>query len=214
MKKSFTLACMAALVSLCTISFTSCTDKDTEEAMVLSGQWQGNWGMYYEIEDPWGNIVAFDSYDTDIVFYPQRDYATYGYGYQVDWYRTGPYERMSYKFHWEITNGVIHMTYPGYPEYNCDIRDYRLNNDRFRGYFSTGTQPFELYKIADYYNWSYYYSWDYHYWAYDSWSWDYYYGYYAKERPEMDTRATREQADTTNTKAPRILKIGSRFAEK
>ena len=214
MKKAFSLFNIIAVIGLCTM-FTSCNeDADTEISMTVSGEWQGNWGMYYEVEDPWGDIVAFDSYDTDIVFYPQRDYATYGYGYQVDWYRTGPYERLSYKFYWEINNGVIHMTYPGYPKYNCDIRDYRLNNNRFTGYFSNSTEPFYLNKIADYYNWSYYYSWDYHYWAYDSWSWDSYYDYYAKERPEMDTRATSEKADTTDTKAPHILKIGNRFAEK
>ena len=203
MKKTFTLFSLLAVLGLCTM-FTSCTDDDTEEAMVLSGQWRGDWGMYYEIEHL-GLIYTFDSYDTDIVFYPDHDYATHGYGYQVDWYREGPYERLSYRFNWSINNGVIHLTYPGYPEYNTSIRDYRMNNDRFTGYFSNGTQPFYLYKIADYYNWSYYYDYDYHYWYYDDWSWD----YYAK------TRSAAAESDSADglTKEDRIVKIGSRLAE-
>ncbi|MBR1668800.1 MAG: hypothetical protein IJ693_11075 [Bacteroidaceae bacterium] len=203
MKKKFTLFNLIAVLGLCTM-FTSCTDDDTEEAMVLSGQWRGDWGMYYEIEHL-GLIYTFDSYDTDIVFYPDHDYATHGYGYQVDWYREGPYERMSYRFNWSINNGVVYLTYPGYPEYNTSIRDYRMNNDRFTGYFSNGTQPFYLYKIADYYNWSYYYDYDYHYWYYDDWSWD----YYAK------TRGAAAEGDSVkgSTKEDRIVKIGSRLAE-
>jgi len=203
MKKIILIFNLIAVLGLCAM-FTSCRDDDTEEAMILSGQWQGNWGMYYEVEDPWGNIVAFDSYDTDIVFYPDYDYATHGYGYQVDWYNEGPYSRMSYRFDWSINNGVIRLSYPGYPEYNTSIRDYRINNNRFTGYFSTGTEPFYLNKIADYYNWSYYYDWEYHYWVYDSWSWDYYY---------TKTRGTAPTGDTP-TAENRIVKIGSRLAEK
>ena len=212
MKKILSLAFMVGmLLASSSMLLSSCTYHDTEEAIVLSGQWQGNWGMYYEVEDPWGNIVAFDSYDADIVFYPDYDYATHGYGYQVDWYNEGPYERMSYRFHWSITSGIIHLTYPGYPEYNSDIRDYHLNYDRFRGYFTNGTQPFELYKIADYYNWSYYYEWDYHYWPYAAWSWDVY--YYGKARPEMDTRTTADSTEAKSDSLPHIVKIGSRLAE-
>ena len=207
MKKSFSLLSIIAAIGLCA-AFTSCNDDDTEEAMVLSGEWQGNWGMYYEVEDPYGNIVAFDSYDTDIVFYPDYNYATHGYGYQVDWYRTGPYERLSYRFDWSINNGVIYLNYPGFPEYNTSIRDYRMNNNRFTGYFSNGTEPFYLYKIADYYDWSYYYPYEYHTWVSIGWSWDF---YYAKTRTE-----TGEANSTTNktTEKPRIVKIGSRLAEK
>ena len=204
MKKTFRLFSLIATACLCTL-FVSCTDDDTEEAMVLSGQWQGNWGMYYEIEHN-GRIYTFDSYDTDIVFYPQYDYATHGYGYQVDWYRQGPYERMSFRFSWSITNGVIHLIYPGYPEYNTNIRNYSINNSRFRGYFDTGTEPFYLYKIADYYDWSYYYGYgDYHYWYYDDWNWD----WYAKTR----TTAPDSTSAKTPTTEDRIVKIGSRLSE-
>ena len=205
MKKSITLLSIMALLSTCAVC-TSCTDSDTEEAMVLSGQWQGNWGMYYDYLYA-GNIYTFDSYDTDIVFYPDYDYATHGYGYQVDWYHEGPYSRLSYRFTWRIDNGVIRMHYPGYEKYNTTIRDYRINNNRFTGYFDTGTEPFYLYKIADYYDWGYYYSYgDYHYWVYDEWSWD----YYAK------TRGITIEDNSGNTSAAtegRIVKIGSHLAE-
>lgn len=209
MKKAFTLFNIVALLGLCSI-FTACeTDEDVEESMVLTGQWQGNWGMYYDYEYR-GKIFTFDSYDTDIVFYPDYDYAPYGYGYQVDWYRTGPYERLSYRFNWSIRDGIVYLTYPGYPEYNTSIREYRLNNSRFTGYFSNGTEKFTLYKIADYYDWSYYYDYgDYYYWYNDSWSWGGYYDdyYYA------NTRGTAESDSIGTAKEGRIVKIGSRLAQ-
>ena len=77
--------------------------------------------MYYEYEYR-GHIYTFDSYDTDIVFYPEYDYATYGYGYQVDWYEEGPYERMSFKFNWEIRDGV-----------NIEIKKGLSLKDKVRG---------------------------------------------------------------------------------
>lgn len=207
MKKAITILQLLAAVSLCTV-LSSCNDEDTEESIVLSGQWQGDWGMYYEIEHR-GHIYTFDSYDTDIVFYPDYDYATHGYGYQVDWYREGPYERLSYRFDWNIRNGVIYLTYPGYPEYNTSIRDYRMNNNRFTGYFDNGSDPFYLNKIADYYDWTYYYDYGYyHYWTYDSWDWGYY-PYYAKTR---STSADNDTASVPSTE-DRIVKIGSRLAE-
>jgi len=211
MKKVLNLTNIIALLGVCVL-FVSCShDDDVDESMVLSGQWQGNWGMYYEVENPrTGEIVAFDSYDTDIVFYPQYDYATYGDGYQVDWYEEGPYSRMSYRFTWSISNGIIYMNYPGFPEYNTSIRNYHMNSSRFTGYFSNGTEPFYLHKIADFYDWSYYDDWDYHYWEYDSWSWDGY--YYAKTRTEAGDAV--QGLPTDSVAKPRIVKIGSRLAEK
>ena len=46
MKKAISLFSIIAMAGIC-LMFTSCTDDDTEEAMYLSGQWQGDWGMYY-----------------------------------------------------------------------------------------------------------------------------------------------------------------------
>lgn len=213
MKKAFSLFNIIAVIGLCTM-FTSCNeDADTEISMTMSGQWTGDWGMYYGYTYPDGTYVEYDSYDTDLVFYPDYDYASHGYGYQVDWYRTGPYERLSYRFSWNVVNGRIFLTYPGYPEYDTTIRDYRLNNNHFTGYFINSSTPFDLIKIADYYNW---YDYDYlyrsHGYVYLEWDWDgaYYYDtYYAKMRK---AKATADNAGKPSV--GRITKRGSRFAEK
>lgn len=86
------------VIMLLACAFTSCErDEDTDRSMCLSGQWRGDWGMYY-VYNYRGHDYQFDSYDTDIVFYPDYNYATHGYGYQVNWYEFGPYERLSYRF--------------------------------------------------------------------------------------------------------------------
>ena len=221
MKKAISLFSIIAMAGLC-LMFTSCADDDTEEAMVLSGQWQGNWGMYYGYTYPDGFYDEFDSYDTDIIFYPDYDYATHGYGYQVDWYdrrpnangNISPYQRLSYRFNWSIINGVINLTYPGYPEYNTSIRDYRLNNSHFTGYFPNSSEPFRLNKIQDFYSWydydNLYRSYGYVYLEWD-WSGVYYYDgiYYSYAK----TRNGDANTDSVSKPAGRITKIGSRFAE-
>ena len=219
MKKAISLFSIIAMAGLC-LMFTSCADDDTEEAMVLSGQWQGNWGMYYGYTYPDGFYDEFDSYDTDIIFYPDYDYATHGYGYQVDWYdrrpnangNISPYQRLSYRFNWSIINGVINLTYPGYPEYNTSIRDYRLNNSHFTGYFPNSSEPFRLNKIQDFYSWydydNLYRSYGY---VYLEWDWNgvyYYDSYYAKTRGVEATDSVGKPTEG------RVTKIGSRLSEK
>ena len=59
----------AALVSVLLFN-TSCQElEDYNQSITLSGQWTGDFGMYYDYEYR-GHILTFDSYDTDIVFYP------------------------------------------------------------------------------------------------------------------------------------------------
>ena len=215
MKKAFSLFSIIAMAGLC-LMFTSCSDDDTEEAMHLSGQWQGDWGMYYGYTYPNGDYVEYDSYDTDIIFYPDYEYATHGYGYQVDWYRTGPYQRLSYRFSWTINNGVIFLTYPGYPEYNTSIRNYRLSDRHFTGYFTNSTSPFDLLKIQNYYNWADYdrlYS-SYGY-VYLEWGWDggYYYDGYYYEPYYAKTRGVEATDSVGKSTEGRVTKIGSRLSE-
>ncbi|MBQ2535289.1 MAG: hypothetical protein Q4D25_04660 [Bacteroidales bacterium] len=227
MKKALSLFSIIAVAGLC-MMFTSCSNDDTEEAMVLSGQWQGDFGMYYGYTYPDGFYDEFDSYDTDLIFYPDYDYATHGYGYQVDWYsnvpnangNVSPYSRLSYRFNWSVVNGRINLTYPGYPEYNTTIRDYRLNNNHFTGYFGNTDSYFDLIKIADYYSW---YDYDYLYrtnhYTYIEWGWDggyyyngVYYDYgYAKTRKAEDTNKASVEKPA---QGGRVTKIGNRFAEK
>ena len=197
MRKSITLFSTIALLAMCFI-FTSCEhDEDVHESIALSGQWRGDWGMFYEIVDRGGRVYRYDSFDTDIVFYPEYNYATYGYGYQVDWYDYGPYERLSFRFKWRIDNGIVNIYYPGYPEYDTFIRDYRLDNDYFSGYLGDSGTRFRLDKIRDFYDWSYYYDYDYH-----QWGW----GYYGK------TRSADSNELTLSTEG-KIIKIGSKYSE-
>ena len=112
------------------------------------------------------------------------------------------------------------MTYPGYPEYNTTIRDYRLNNNHFTGYFGNTDSYFDLIKIADYYSW---YDYDYLYrtnhYTYIEWGWDggyyyngVYYDYgYAKTRKAEDTNKASVEKPA---QGGRVTKIGNRFAEK
>ena len=199
MKKSITLFSTIALLIACA-SLTSCDNGDVEESIILSGQWRGDWGMFYEIEHR-GRIYRFDSYDTDIVFYPDHDYATHGYGYQVDWYDFGPYERLSFCFEWSVDRGIVNIYYP---EYNTFIRDYHLSGDYFSGYLGNRNTWFSLGKIRDFYNWGYYSQWNYHPWEYSGWSWDYYYG--------RTTRSANDEEPTLSTE-DKIIKIGSRYTE-
>lgn len=223
MKKAFSLFSIIAVAGLC-LMFTSCKDEDTEEAMFLSGEWQGNWGMYYEYDYGDGTYDVFDSYDTDIAFYPDYYQATHGYGYQDDWYsdrpnqngNISPYRRLSNYFTWSINNGVINLYYPGLPKYNASIRNYRLNNNRFTGYFNTGSEPFYLNKMVNYYDWR---DFDYLYrsngYLYVEWDWSggyYYRGNYYYYNAK--TRST-EAADSVGKPSEgRITKMGSHLAEK
>ena len=135
-------------------SLSSCMDEDTEQSMALSGQWRGDFGMYYDYVDGHGRRYTFDSYDTRITFTPAYSYALYGRGTQVDYYDYGPYEYQYYKFSWRIKNGVVYLSYDYDPQLDTRISDYRMTNDYFSGTFSSSSTSFRLYKIEDYYNWT------------------------------------------------------------
>ncbi|MBQ0141613.1 MAG: hypothetical protein KBT06_02220 [Prevotellaceae bacterium] len=189
MKKLFgTLLSLAVVL----FTFTSCEiDDDVNTSTYLSGEWTGNWGVYYNYTYR-GKVYTFDSYYSDIVFYPDYDYARHGYGKEVDFYNQGPYTKIYNYFYWEIRNGIIYLDYPDMPEYNTAIYDYRMSNSYFTGHFENSDfgEPFKLRKIADYYNWSYYNG--YHSY-YDRYNWydDYYYYYYSKTRSAIsDSTAT------------------------
>lgn len=183
MKKiNYMMLCL--MTAMMAMTFTSCMDDDTEESMALSGQWYGDFGMFYEIQDRYGRWQRFESYDTDIVFYPDYDYATHGYGKQVDYYKYGPYEYQYYYFNWSINNGVVYLTYPYDPSLNTAIYNYRLNNNYFEGRFENSDTNFRLKKLVDYYDWGHY-SGNYYYYPSNYYS-DYYYDdpyyYYSKSR--------------------------------
>ena len=122
--------------------------------MALSGEWRGDFGMYYNYVDRRGRQYTFDSYDTRITFIPAYSQARHGRGTQVDYYDYGPYEYQYYKFSWSIYNGNLYLTYDYDHELDTKISNYRMTNDYFSGVFSSTGTTFRLYKLADYYNWT------------------------------------------------------------
>ena len=129
--------------------FASC-DSDTHRAVILSGEWRGNFGMYYDYNYR-GTVVTFDSYDTYIVFYPDYNYASHGWGKQVDYYDYGPYEYQYHRFLWTVEGGVVYLRYPHEPELDTSIADYRLSSNTFTGYFTNASSRFVLYKLSSFY---------------------------------------------------------------
>lgn len=202
MKRFFGM--MTTLV-MTALTFTSCRDEDVDTSMVLSGDWYGDFGMYYEYQYRNGDIEIFDSYDTDISFYPDYDYATHGYGYQVDYYKYGPYRKIYHSFEWRVSNNNIYITYPKDHFYDATIYEYRMTRYYFTGYFDTGSSPFKLEKYNDYYDWNPYWN-DY---GRDGYGYYWYDGWYAP------TRGNAEATDSlgTDEAAGTILRFGNRFGK-
>lgn len=161
MKKHFVIL-IAALAMMA--GFSSCSsDPDEERAIALSGEWEGDWGMWYE--DEFG--YTYDAICTYIQLIPDYTYATHGIGYQEDYYdrditgrRRSYFRFIWYKFDWEIRNGIIYLRYYddhpfniNTPTLNTYIRDYRLSNNRFSGYFGRSNSTFYMGKISDFYHW-------------------------------------------------------------
>lgn len=200
MKKHFVIL-LAALAVMA--GFSSCSsDPDEDKAIALSGEWEGNWGMWYE--DEFGHI--FDADYSYIQLIPDYAYATHGIGYQEDYYswdtrgRVMSYYRyLWYRFDWEIKNGVLYLTYYHDRSLDTYIRDYRLSNNYFSGYFGRTNNTFRLAKLSNFYNWrpafavSIYYGYD-------------IYGPYSKPY-EGETRSN------TDEKAPTIVRVGSYMRE-
>lgn len=199
MKRFYSKMMMMAVALFSVVTFTSC-DEDIDEAMILSGEWSGDFGMYYEVQHPrTGRWYAFDADYTNLTFYPHHEYATYGTGRQYDYYSEGPYAYQYYEFDWEVRNGIIYMDYPWNPELSVAIKDYRISYDRFSGWI--GDTKFNMYKLRDFY-WGDYdgyydYGWN------DDWYWDDY--YYSKTRGGEGV----ESADVDNLN----IRRGNRFMD-
>lgn len=203
MKKFFNLAmCLMAFVF--SGMLTSC-DEDVITANTLSGEWYGDFGMYYNYEYR-GRVYTFDSFDTRIVFYPDYDYATHGWGKQVDYYAQGPYEYQYYDFYWNIRMGAIQITYPYDPALNTTITNYSMSLDRFSGRFGDSTDRFNLRKIADFYDWSPYGG---SYGYYDRASWSGY--YYAPTRAESDSLSCGAVTRDGQQVEGQVISRGNRF---
>lgn len=175
---------------------------DRKQSLAFAGQWTGDFGMYYDYRYN-GRVYRFDSYDTDIVFYPEYNGATYGWGKQVDFYQSGPYESIYNRFDWEIRNGVVYLTYYEDHSLDCDIYDYYMSYDRFTGRFGNSSATFSLSKIADYYNWNRYTG---NYYNYSRTGWTFV-SYRAAARNKAETQET---ADSTSAGKEGIVAYGKR----
>lgn len=145
MKKGLTLSSIIAMLTVC-LMCTSCS-KDEKLANRLSGKWQGEWGMSYVDKDG----VQYNSAYSVVEFHSDGMFETQGYGYQEDYYHEGPFTRLGFYFEWRIDHKTIYITYPGYPEYNCVIRDYEMKKKHFTGYI--GNTPFDLNNLEKDYKW-------------------------------------------------------------
>ena len=188
MKKFFS---MLTFMVAATLSLTSCHDEDVEISYTLAGDWRGDFGMYYDYEYmDHGKVYVetYNCYDSDVRFLPHHDYATYGVGYQVDYYDFGPYSKIYHTFDWEVRNAMIYLTYRGEHEYDTVIRDFRMDNRYFRGYFNNGSEEFKLTKINDFY-------------------WDPYWNDFGYE-----VYVTTRSADTDSISTDgKIIRVGNRF---
>lgn len=192
----------ALILMMSALLFSSCMNEDTRQSMTLSGEWRGDFGMFYKYEDRYGNIRTFDSYNTYLTFIPSFKYATYGTGTQVDYYEYGPYEYQYYKFTWSINNGVIYLSYDYDHELDTRISDYHMTNDYLSGTFPHSNTTFRLYKMVDYYSWTPYVNT----YGYGSrYNWGNYYPYYSPSTRSGDVQA----ADSTDATG-QVLSRGRR----
>ena len=192
-------------------------DMDVKQSIKFAGQWTGDFGMYYTYRYH-GRLYTFDSYDTNIVFYPEYDGATHGYGKQVDYYERVPYEYIYNRFNWEIRNGIVYLQYHSDPSLDCAIYDYRMTADRFQGRFGSSNDKFYLTKIADYYDWTAYMDY-YFYYPNDGWYWS---PMYAKnnedvkpenQAPKLENLELKtENLETEADEADGIVSYGKRIA--
>ncbi len=143
---------------------------DRQRANVISGEWQGDFGMYYTAIHPIsGKAVTFEAAYSYLLV--QNDYAgaRRGVGKQIDFYRTGPYEYQYYLFYWEVRNGVLYLTYPQDSNLNVAIYDYYLSNSIFTGRVGNSGFRFRLTSLR-YNNWGAF-SGNYMFGNYNNWTW-------------------------------------------
>jgi len=200
MKKIYNFMMIALMGATMGLTFTSCED-DVEEARVLSGEWQGDLGMYFS-----DGYYEYDADYTDIRFEPHSQYHSSGWGEEIDYfYRNCPIRYQSFYFEWRIDFGVLYLHYPYNPELDVSIRDYRLTYNFFTGWI--GDYKFRLNKLVGYYDWNLYNPTSYYgYQYYDDYYDPYYYG---------KTRAGEANDSVQAPAAPRVdpehFTFGRRF---
>ena len=174
MKKIYTL-----LAIMLTCALTSCDwlTEDEDIAYTLEGTWQGE--MY--IKSTWGSRTYNSTY-SEVTFLKDPYRYSNGDGYWVDYYSDAPWDYVANHITWRVDFGDIVVWFREEGT-TVRIRDYRLNNDHFRGWLQDGENDvkFDLIHISSP-NWSYY-----DHWGYDSWYDD---RYWARTRTANDDDST------------------------
>ena len=176
------------VIGLGTISLSSCDDEMT--AYTLEGTWEGDMYMGYY----YGGREYYASY-TVLEFLTDPLSNTSGRGYWVDYYdEFSPYSSFYSRIDWRVDNGTIYIRFNDdydYSIYNYDIaiRDYRLNDNHFRGriFHDDSYETFDLIHTSS------------PHWGYNDWGWRAYGTYYGTNG------TTRSTADSTE-KPVRILR--------
>lgn len=172
--KNITTKFIGLVVALVTcVGFTSCEwDEDAYESSVITGEWEGDFGMFYD----WycrrcRDYHTYYAEESRVKFFPDHSGATHGYGYQTDFYMEGPYRHQNYYFEWELIDGVLSLYYPYDSNLDVDIFKYHMTRNTFSGRFGHDGEHFSLYKVTDYYDWSPFYDDDCYYYYDERYSW-------------------------------------------
>lgn len=117
--KLIVTCCFVALMS-------SCAEEDEYRAYTVSGRWFGDLGMMVDGQPALGS---------DIEFIQEGYRATWGHGYETDYYRSyRGVVSVEHYFEWSIDYGIIYLRFDD-PALDCNIRDYSVVARLFRGVF-------------------------------------------------------------------------------
>jgi len=138
----FTLTLICSMM----FNFTSCKE-DQKTAFDLSGYWEGNLQMSYV------DLTGQRWHSDNSQLYFNCFFETKGDGYQMDYYQgNSPYSAIFHRFNWDISNGVITITYKekNMEGFNTTITDYTLEDNIFVGYFGDSKEMFTLRKKSSF----------------------------------------------------------------
>ena len=154
MKKIYSSIICLLLVMAGAMTFTACDD-DTMDSIDLSGEWEGDMGMFIDYKG-----YRFNAHNTWISFHPDYEWATHGWGEEVDYFTSdAPYYYQNLYFDWKIKDQVLYLSYPHNHNLDVAIYDYHFGHKRTTLDFTINNQyPCHLNKLVDYQdNW---YWWD------------------------------------------------------
>lgn len=149
--KKFLFNLLIVVSAFC--AFSSCKeDEDRDIAVILSGEWEGNFGATYTVSMSGSRPESYSTKKTRLQFTPSRDYSKHGSGVEVDIYSDGPFRELVYEFKWTVDDGRIFFEFPEYEGMDFVIENYKMDSDSFYGYIND--KRFNLHKLADYYDWT------------------------------------------------------------